>query len=440
MAKVERDHSEANQMESTFRSETTPLPVLPRTLSLIAICLVLIASNAQAFEDADADGIPDSFDPCPWSVGDEGCSGDFEVAPRAAMFPAQAASVETGSAVSKEPVLLYDVDFGPPDIEGLPPLLDVGPAPRRFATSTLGGLPGIVGPSHGFDQHLLLDRFGGGPFDQLIFDVAENVFGGRGFPEQYPFYTIEVQLVLESVGNKFVVHADAPTANNVAFMPDGRVLATALGIGGYVAEIGRFVPGQAVDLMIQVEIQEQQWIIVMDGVTVFTGPINTHANDGIPMRHARLALVRSGDQGAEVHADNFRVYGSEIAPPPPISCLERLSALNAENQALTQELTLCEEQLGVIPDEDGDGEADPTDRCPDTREGAAIDDAGCSVKQFCANVTSDSRRKGSKHGKLHCDWADWRNDETFVRHPKDCTNKPKGRSKGAKKPMSCRAR
>ena len=79
----------------------------------------------------------------------------------------------------------------------------------------------------------------------------------------------------------------------------------------------------------------------------------------------------------------------------------------------------CETELGVcrsdlaeclanppISDADGDGEADATDRCVGTPAGAAVDDAGCSLGQFCAQFdpqTSD--------GKKACKRADWRNDE-----------------------------
>ena len=79
----------------------------------------------------------------------------------------------------------------------------------------------------------------------------------------------------------------------------------------------------------------------------------------------------------------------------------------------------CEADLGVcrddlaeclanppLADADGDGEADATDRCAGTPAGEAVDDAGCSAGQFCAQFdvqTTDGRKS--------CRRADWRNDE-----------------------------
>jgi hypothetical protein len=62
-------------------------------------------------------------------------------------------------------------------------------------------------------------------------------------------------------------------------------------------------------------------------------------------------------------------------------------------------------------DQDGDGEPDPTDRCPGTPSGVPVDDAGCSHDQFCTmiDVSAD-------HG-VRCAHADWRGDSP--RH-RDC--------------------
>lgn len=61
-------------------------------------------------------------------------------------------------------------------------------------------------------------------------------------------------------------------------------------------------------------------------------------------------------------------------------------------------------------DSDTDGEADDTDRCPGTASGAAVDDAGCSVEQFCARVSATT-----KQGARSCKSADWNNDESFMK-------------------------
>lgn len=61
-------------------------------------------------------------------------------------------------------------------------------------------------------------------------------------------------------------------------------------------------------------------------------------------------------------------------------------------------------------DEDNDGEATDTDRCPTTPNGLAVDDSGCSRAQFCGIHTT----------KKACVKADWKNDEPAIGNPKDC--------------------
>ncbi len=65
-------------------------------------------------------------------------------------------------------------------------------------------------------------------------------------------------------------------------------------------------------------------------------------------------------------------------------------------------------------DADGDGEADATDACPDTQMGEAVDQAGCSLGQFCSAIDVNV-----KAGKAICRSSDWRNDEP-IRLPFDC--------------------
>ena len=70
---------------------------------------------------------------------------------------------------------------------------------------------------------------------------------------------------------------------------------------------------------------------------------------------------------------------------------------------------LCNQTTGVCEpagDQDGDGEADATDRCPGTSPGEPVDDAGCSHAQFCAGFDLDRRA---------CKRADWKNDEPLMK-------------------------
>jgi hypothetical protein len=91
------------------------------------------------------------------------------------------------------------------------------------------------------------------------------------------------------------------------------------------------------------------------------------------------------------------------------------------------ELAQCAEDLGetldeleaclarpLIPDEDFDGEADPTDACPGTSPSEEVDQAGCSLAQFCDSVSVENGP-----GTARCARSDWKNDEP-VEAPLDC--------------------
>src|SRR5262249_14477696 len=51
------------------------------------------------------------------------------------------------------------------------------------------------------------------------------------------------------------------------------------------------------------------------------------------------------------------------------------------------DLAICR----VTSDEDGDGERDSNDRCPGTPTGEVVDDAGCSLTQFCSRFDATTR-------------------------------------------------
>jgi len=73
---------------------------------------------------------------------------------------------------------------------------------------------------------------------------------------------------------------------------------------------------------------------------------------------------------------------------------------------LGQELALCESEESLL-DLDHDGEHESTDRCPDTAAATSVDEAGCSLAQFCAATPP-----------ALCKAVDWRNDEP--KKPADC--------------------
>lgn len=85
------------------------------------------------------------------------------------------------------------------------------------------------------------------------------------------------------------------------------------------------------------------------------------------------------------------------------------------------------EQLrNILIDEDGDGELDTTDACPGTAPEIAVDNAGCSIEQFCAAIDLDRKK-----GVAICIHSDWMNDESLGK-PADCAiSKRKHRSSQA---------
>lgn len=98
------------------------------------------------------------------------------------------------------------------------------------------------------------------------------------------------------------------------------------------------------------------------------------------------------------------------------------------------QLNACQDALSSCvaatpSDADGDGEADPSDRCPDTPIAVDVDSDGCSLAQFCALFDATTR-----DGAKSCKRADWRNDEPLMkRRDADCVIE-----KGATRPADDR--
>ena len=83
-------------------------------------------------------------------------------------------------------------------------------------------------------------------------------------------------------------------------------------------------------------------------------------------------------------------------------------------------LDICERELQecrdtpTFADADGDGEHDFTDECPSTPTGDQVDQAGCSVEQFCARFDVSTG-----YGRASCNNADWKNNQP-VGNPQNC--------------------
>lgn len=104
-------------------------------------------------------------------------------------------------------------------------------------------------------------------------------------------------------------------------------------------------------------------------------------------------------------------------------CNAALNQCRSGAAECSSDLTTCEDDLAECraddgtPDDDGDGEVDVTDRCPDTPADTPVDDAGCSLDQFCASIDVTTTA-----GRRACMKADFRNDEPAMRRrDADCT-------------------
>jgi hypothetical protein len=113
--------------------------------------------------------------------------------------------------------------------------------------------------------------------------------------------------------------------------------------------------------------------------------------------------------------------------------LEALVEIEVELAATDEALVQCLDQRFFV-DEDGDGEDDATDACPATPFGQGVDDAGCSIEQFCGSFDPASHPPE----RIACLRADWRGDEPQLLQPDDCAIDP-GAGPGASNP-ACVAR
>jgi hypothetical protein len=91
-----------------------------------------------------------------------------------------------------------------------------------------------------------------------------------------------------------------------------------------------------------------------------------------------------------------------------------LAQCRADLATATTDLAACLTDP-LLRDSDADGVPDPLDRCPGTPSGEPVDDAGCSLAQFCGKFDATTR-----DGARACRRVDWKNDEPLLSSPKDC--------------------
>src|SRR5262249_53959876 len=104
---------------------------------------------------------------------------------------------------------------------------------------------------------------------------------------------------------------------------------------------------------------------------------------------------------------------------PILQCVTTTTSRTSTSTTTTTTSTSTTTTLSpdLCVDADGDGEIDSRDRCPNTPAGAEVDDAGCSLAQFCATFDAPTR-----DGARNCKKADWNNDEPAMSaRDRDCT-------------------
>ena len=127
--------------------------------------------------------------------------------------------------------------------------------------------------------------------------------------------------------------------------------------------------------------------------------------------------------GILIIANQGEIFGNNFDPVPTDDPNTPVFPDPTMTEVANTELDICERELlecletPTFEDEDADGEHDWTDECPATPAGAWVDQAGCSIEQFCLSK-SDSGLPGSR-ARL-CYKSDWQNDEPKG-NPKDCT-------------------
>lgn len=196
-------------------------------------------------------------------------------------------------------VLLYDVDFEAPlHTVDAPPTMDQGTAPRHTVTRIFFGDP-VISAQSGVLDGQFLRLFSG---DQVIFGIGAS---DGGFLEQYPYYKITADLVIQELGsgsslNYFV---DGPAAHHVRFNSSGLIEAVVGGNMAYEQPIGSFDFGTRLLLDVRIDRVLRQWWIRLDHVLVFTGDYPIHTTHG--MRMLRPSIGGPGT----VDFDNVRIIG-----------------------------------------------------------------------------------------------------------------------------------
>ncbi len=225
----------------------------------------------------------------------------------------------------------------------------------------------------------------------------------------------------------------------------------ATGVQGFGARQGWDITGVALSqqagqiendetsAVVRVSTTGDELVLAAVALEIPSNPVDAVCGNGV---------VESGelcDDGNDINGDGCE-NDCTLTPPPAVcgdgvvdpgeecdaganngfpACLCELDCRLPTAETACGSLAQCESDLNQclsrpdIPDADGDGEADPTDACPGTPPGSDVDQAGCSLAQFCAAIPVATLRD-----RLICRFSDWRNDRPLSLVPRDCAPTP----------------
>jgi hypothetical protein len=207
---------------------------------------------------------------------------------------------------------LYDIDFSEPfHTPGLPPTIDLGPAPRHGPSSLGFGDPIVVSDFGPLTDGAARFESDGTSLSQMRFGVESTT---EGLGVDFAGYRLEFDLVIDRLAvaaDDFAVFFDTPQANRFSFRGDGLIQ--------YGAS-GTFIGTFEEDSLIHVEVEylgdAGTWSIATNGDELYSGPTQ-FAFDGL--RTIRLSLDDSFALDSTVYVDNVVVQG--IPAPSALALL-----------------------------------------------------------------------------------------------------------------------
>jgi hypothetical protein len=204
-----------------------------------------------------------------------------------------------GGALPPETNLLYDVDYAwPPHQVGLPPVLGVGPSPRKVPTEIVFGDPTVRAALGALNEQPCCFGNGTTGYDQLKFYVSPN--SPQGFPVDYEEYLLSVDVMIQSIAtnDRFTIYFDSPTVHYVTFLDGGTIQANP---GGGV--VGSYSLGVPVNVIIAMDMINDTWSVLLNGAHVYTGPAAADYLASVRLSQA------PGYAGTSIGTDDLYLWG-----------------------------------------------------------------------------------------------------------------------------------